>query len=39
MTLEGWRRVLWVASLVAVLVIGTLLLVWRGADWGIGAAP
>jgi hypothetical protein len=36
---DGLRRLLWVGSLLLVLAAGTLLLILRGADWGIGAAP
>jgi hypothetical protein len=36
---EGWRRLLWVVSLLAVLCGSLLLLVRYGAEWGIGAAP
>ena len=36
---EGWRRLLWVVSLLAVLGASLLLLALHGADWGIGAAP
>ena len=36
---EGWRRLLWVVSLLAVLGGSLLLLALYGADWGIGAAP
>ena len=39
MTREGWRRVWWVASLALALIAGTLALLWRGAEWGAGAAP
>jgi F0F1-type ATP synthase assembly protein I len=33
------RRIIWVLSLVFVLAAALVALVWRGADWGIGAAP
>jgi hypothetical protein len=36
---EGWRRILWVATLVLALVTITLLLVRHGVQWGLGGAP
>jgi hypothetical protein len=33
------RRILWVGSLLAVLIGATLVLIQRGAEWGLGAAP
>jgi F0F1-type ATP synthase assembly protein I len=33
------RRMLWVLSLVLVLAASILALVWRGVEWGLGAAP
>ncbi len=36
---ERWRRLLWVVSLLLVLAGGLWLLVQKGAEWGIGAAP
>ncbi len=36
---EAWRRLLWVASLVAVLGLCFYVLIRRGAEWGLGAAP
>jgi hypothetical protein len=37
--LEGWRRVLWVASLVLVLAVVITLFIRYGVEWGIGGAP
>lgn len=37
--LQGWRRVLWVGSLLLVLVAITLLFLRYGVEWGIGGAP
>jgi hypothetical protein len=39
MELGGWRRILWVASLVLVLGAITALFLRYGVDWGIGSAP
>jgi hypothetical protein len=36
---RGWRRVLWVVSLVLVLGAITLLFFHYGIEWGIGGAP
>jgi hypothetical protein len=36
---EGWRRLVWVASLLLALIGSTVLLIRMGAEWGIGAAP
>jgi hypothetical protein len=36
---EGWRRLLWVASLLVALVGSTILLIRKGVEWGAGAAP
>jgi len=33
------RRMLWVLSLVLVLAASILALMWRGVEWGLGAAP
>lgn len=37
--LRGWRRALWVGSLLLVLAAVTLLFLRHGALWGIGSAP
>ncbi len=37
--LRGWRRILWVGSLLLVLAAITVLFLRYGADWGIGSAP
>jgi hypothetical protein len=37
--LRGWRRILWVASLVLALAVVTALLIRYGVEWGIGGAP
>jgi hypothetical protein len=36
---EGWRRLLWVVSLLVALVASTMLLISKGIEWGAGAAP
>ncbi|HEX7786781.1 MAG TPA: hypothetical protein VF653_11230 [Methylomirabilota bacterium] len=37
--LRGWRRILWVGSLLIALAAITVLLLRYGADRGIGSAP
>jgi hypothetical protein len=37
--LRGWRRILWVGSLLLVLAAITVLFLRYGADRGIGSAP
>jgi preprotein translocase subunit SecG len=37
--LQGWRRVVWVASIVLALAVITAVLLHYGVDWGIGGAP
>ena len=37
--LGGWRRGLWLISLLLVLAAITVLFFRYGADWGIGSAP
>jgi hypothetical protein len=39
MSRDGWRRLLWVASLTIALVGSTWLLIRMGVEWGAGAAP
>lgn len=39
MSREGWRRLVWVLSLVATLVGITIAMIRRGVEWGINAAP
>lgn len=34
-----WGRIVWVASLLLVLGLVLALLIRRGAEWGLGAAP
>lgn len=36
---ELLRRIVWVGSLVLVLALATLVMIWRGVEWGLGAAP
>jgi len=36
---DAWRRLLWVVSLLLVLGLCFFVLIRRGAEWGIGAAP
>jgi len=36
---DGWRRLLWVVSLVAVLGASLFILARYGPEWGLGAAP
>jgi hypothetical protein len=36
---RGWRRVVWVGSLLLVLVAITVLFLHYGVEWGIGGAP
>lgn len=37
--LRGWRRVVWVVSLVLALIVITAFFIRYGVEWGIGAAP
>jgi hypothetical protein len=39
MSRDTVRRIVWVGSLLVVLIGATLVLIHRGSEWGLGAAP